>query len=175
MGHGIHTNSSWKLGSRAPNTFSMHDHRLRLLPAVYYCEFSIMLNRYLQPQHNAVNPLAVLSLLRPRLILLFLHISPVAEQRRASARRGEAPFVFCILVCMLYCLRPIYHKIRSSYPHIMSYVGIASNERSVLKHTWYETACSFARYIATYVRAEYLTVYPWALLSKAEKLPGLKE
>ena len=63
---------------------SIHDHRLRLLPTVHYF-FSIISKIYLQPQHNAENPLAVLPLLRPRLILPFLHLSPIAGIRGAAA------------------------------------------------------------------------------------------
>ena len=76
----------------------IHDQRLRLLPSFQFCVLSIILKIYLQPQHNVVNLLAVLSLSRPRHILPFLHLSPMrayAEQRRASARHGEHPLVYC--------------------------------------------------------------------------------
>ena len=77
---------------------STHDRRLRSLPTVNGCLFSIILKLYFQPQHNAVNPLAVLSLLRCNLILpllLYIHhpLRGYVEQRRASARRGEVPHV----------------------------------------------------------------------------------
>ena len=49
------------------------------------CVFSIISKIYLQHQHNAVNPLAVLSLLRPRLILPLPYLSPIAGIRGAAA------------------------------------------------------------------------------------------
>ena len=51
-----------------------------------------------QPQHTAVNPLASLSLLQPRLILPFLHLSPIAGIRGAatgiSPPRRSPPLVY---------------------------------------------------------------------------------
>ena len=44
-----------------------------------------ILETYLQPQHNALNSLGVLSLLRPRLILRFLHLSPIIAGIRGAA------------------------------------------------------------------------------------------
>ena len=66
-----------------------------------YCVLSIISKNISQPQDNPVNPLAVLLLLRPRIILRFLHLSLIAGIRGAAAgicpprRSGGAPVV-CI-------------------------------------------------------------------------------
>ena len=75
---------------------SAQDHRLRLLPIFNYCVLSNVSKMYLQPQKNAVNPLAVLFVFLFRFILPSLHLSPIAGirgARWASACRGETPFV----------------------------------------------------------------------------------
>ena len=101
---------------------SIHGRRLRLLPTVHYyccCFLSITLKMYLQPQHNAVNPLALLSLLRPRLMLPFLHLSPIAGIRGAAVGicppRWNLP---CNLY--LYYYKYIQVLVLSRYPETMA-------------------------------------------------------
>ena len=63
---------------------SAQDHRLRLLPIFNYCVLSNVSKMYLQPQKNAVNPLAVLFVFLFRFILPSLHLSPIAGIRGAA-------------------------------------------------------------------------------------------
>ena len=56
---------------------STHDRRLRSLPTVEYCVISTISKIHVKSQPSAVNPLAVLLLLRHRFILPLLHLSPI--------------------------------------------------------------------------------------------------
>ena len=72
---------------------------------IYTWYFAIISNTCFQPRHNAVNPLAVLSLVRPRLILPLVHRSPIAGIRGAAAGisppRRRPPCTSMMLRCMI--------------------------------------------------------------------------
>ena len=107
----------------------LHDHRLRLLPTVHYF-FSIISKIYLQPKHNAVNPLAALSLLRPRLILPFLLLSPIAGIRGAAAGisppRRNPPCIYIRISIPCVALREVYPGMTAHPPTILSNTSTAT-------------------------------------------------
>ena len=83
-------------------------HRLRLPLSVHYCVLPIIYSsqKSLEPQHNVLHPLALLSLLRPRFILPLLHLLINTGIRGAAAcvspLRQIPP---CNWDCFLFMLR----------------------------------------------------------------------
>ena len=93
---------------RSTSWGSIHHHRLRLPLSVHYCVLPVIYSSQipLEPQYNALHPLALLSLLRPRFILPLLHLSINTGIRGAAA--GVSPLRQippCNWDCFLFMLR----------------------------------------------------------------------